>query len=138
VARTRTQASIDAVAMWTALVVYAVIWIVGLQAGLETMWLPAAVTIIYVAMHIYEITQRSHCYLSADSTAAPCAAGFYFLAIAVSWLIGKPISFFHAWTVFIFVFFGAHLVALVYAAALTTALEYVYRNRITSERATNP
>ena len=51
VARTRTQASIDAVAMWTALVVYAVIWIVGLQAGLETMWLPAAVTIIYVAMH---------------------------------------------------------------------------------------
>jgi hypothetical protein len=54
--RTPTQISIDLIAMWTALAVYAAIWAIGLGVGIGGVWLPAAVTVIYIGMHVFEIT----------------------------------------------------------------------------------
>jgi hypothetical protein len=124
--------------MWTALAVYAVIWAIGLGVGIGGVWLPAAVTATYVGMHVFEITQRGHCYLSADSTAAPIAGGLYFVVVSLGWVFNSSslphVSFWRAWMVLVFVIIGAHLSALAYTWALTTALRYMYRNRIGSER----
>jgi len=70
--RSPTDERIADITMWSALVVYFVVWS-GVSTIVYTEAVIAGVLLssIYVGMHIFEITKRHHCSLSADSTAAP-------------------------------------------------------------------
>ena len=63
----------DVLAMWTALLVYFATWTVvpRLMLGADLWYVGLIWAVVYVLFHIREIGLKGHCYLSADSTAAP-------------------------------------------------------------------
>ena len=70
--------------MWSSLPTYFVVWFVSASwfAQPELVWPALVLASVYVAMQIYEIKWRHHCFLSADSSAAPVTLiAFIFLAI---------------------------------------------------------
>jgi hypothetical protein len=69
VSHSQTDLRIGEFVVWSALAVYAAAWFAVLGIGLGGEWLLAAGTAAaYVGMHVFEMTRRNHCYLSADST----------------------------------------------------------------------
>ena len=112
---------------------------VGLGLGLGGEWLLAVwAAVVYVGMHVFEITQRGHCYLSADSTAFPVSLLLFSHVVVGMWAAGQPPDsgkpILLAWGIYCVVFIGGHIVALAYSAALVTALTFVLRGRIATER----
>jgi hypothetical protein len=77
----RTEWVIDKVAMWSALAIYFAVWSIALTADFQYEWHLAGigVAIVYVVMHIFEITVRHHCFISADSTAIPVTLLVFFV-----------------------------------------------------------
>jgi hypothetical protein len=137
--RTRTELLIDDVAMWSSLAVYLAIWSAFLSRGFkDDLLIPAlGVSGLYVGMHIYEITVRHHCYLSADSTAFPvtllvsvAASGVAHFTSGVPWR--HIAGFFASGPV---AFLVGHIAALTYSALLGWLAGRCLRQRIASERA---
>src|SRR5262249_3436455 len=91
----------------------------------------------YVGMHVFEITRRGHCYLSADSTAAPTSLALFSLAVLGAWAAGRPPlpgePLVLAWGAYAVVFGGGPVAALGYSAALDAALRFLFRQRIAAE-----
>lgn len=79
----------DRLVLGGALVVYAAIWITLLAIGLHGHW-PVAITTTaaYVGGHVFEITRRGHCFLSADATAVPASLVVFVLGLTALWLDG--------------------------------------------------
>jgi hypothetical protein len=136
--RTRTQQFIDSMAMWSSLAVYFIIWVGFLSAGFaERLLIPAlAISAVYVGMHIYEITKRGHCYLSADSTAAPLTIALCVLGcVAARVTKDAPWLEIGAFLMRVSIaFIVAHIAALVYSATLVALACWCARSRIASER----
>ncbi len=135
----RTDTRIADFVMWSALAVYAAVWVAGLGFGLGGEWLLASLTAgAYVGMHIYEMARRGHCALSADSTACPVSLVLFSLAVLGMWAAGHPPlpgrSLLWAWGVYSVVLMGAHVAALAYSVSLGTALSFLFRTRIAAER----
>ena len=136
--RTRTELLIDDTAMWSGLIIYLFIWSVLLSAGFRSQLLfPAfGVSCLYVAMHVYEITVRGHCLLSADSTALPVTFLATVSGALVAHLAGdlpwKDIGEFVARGGAAFM--AAHVVVLAYSAGLTSLARWCLQHRIVSEK----
>jgi hypothetical protein len=134
-----TAVRIEGSVMWSSLAIYAVVWVLGLSLGLGGEWLlGVCVTIIYVGMHVYEITQMGHCYLSADSTAVPVTLILFSLSIVCMWAFGCPPQtgrvLLWAWGVYGLTLLCAHLVALAYSLTLAAILKLVFQRRIAADR----
>ena len=135
----RTSTRIEDLVMWSALGVYALVWLLGLGIGLGGAWWIAVVaTASYVGMHVFEITRRGHCYLSADSTAAPISLLVFSGAVMVLWVAGRrPLPDMPAlvlWALYGGVFMVGHIAAIVYAAVATSLLLGLFHGRIHAER----
>ncbi|GEP45143.1 hypothetical protein BGE01nite_44340 [Brevifollis gellanilyticus] len=132
--------------MWSALPVYFIVWLVLLSPSLPFLNLTAsglplypalAIACLYVAMHVYEISVRGHCYLCADSTAVPVTL----LAV----LLGGTVAHYtHGFTwaaLFLLMMRGAmilliaHIAAMIWAGLLTSIMRFHLRQRIATERA---
>jgi hypothetical protein len=88
-------------------------------------------------MHVFEMTRRNHCFLSADSTAFPVSLLLFSIAVLSLWAAGhpplpeEPLAL--EWAVFSAVFLAGHLAALTYAAALGSVLSFAFRRRVAAE-----
>ncbi len=79
----------DRVVLGGALAVYAAIWIAMLAGGPHGHWAVAlTTTAAYVGGHVFEITRRGHCFLSADATAFPVSLVVFAVAQTVLWFGG--------------------------------------------------
>lgn len=136
--RSRTEWIIDKVAIWSAIAVYFAVWIIALTANFqaEGHFAGIGVATVYVAMHIFEITVRHHCFLSADPTAIPVTLLVFFVGWAIAHFTIRTdgvffISFFIrgcvAWML-------AHFLAPFYAITLTAVVGLCFWHRIKSER----
>lgn len=135
---TRTERQIDDSAMWSSLAIYLLTWSAILSAGFKNpLLLPSiAVSCLYVAMHVYEITVRGHCYLDADASALPVTL--------LTTVLGSLIAHFcldMPWSaVGHFLARGAaaclaaHLAALAYSACVVSLARLCWRHRIEAER----
>ena len=118
--------------MWSALLIYFAAWIFGVSIMGSGSILPAAfLASVYVGFHIYEINKRGHCYLSADSTAAPAVL---VTALVMSFVIfdssGARIRFGgHVGLAFAL----GHIAALLYSFTLGGLLGWIFRKRIRAE-----
>ena len=125
-----TKRQIDDFVMWTALLVYAVVWFWAIcyYIGFNYWYFSLILTIIYCISHIYEITQKGHCYLSADASAFPAALiTFIILTVLIYlWGPGKVIGITNFVLGFVIAFFLGHLIALLYSAVLTTVLKFLF------------
>lgn len=136
----RTDYCIGEFVVWSALAVYSAAWVASLAMGLGGYWLLASGTAAaYVGMHVFEITRRGHCYLSADSTAVPVSLVLFSLAVIGLWsagelpLPGRPLVL--AWGAYCLALMAGHVLALAYSIAVGSALTLAFRGRIASEEA---
>jgi hypothetical protein len=134
----RTDRRIADLVLWSALAVYTAVWVAGLGVGLGGEWLLAGGTAAtYVGMHVFEMTRRNHCFLSADSTAFPVSLLVFSIAVLSLWAAGHPPlpeePLVLALAVFCAVFMAGHVAALTYAAALGSVLTFAFRRRGAAE-----
>jgi hypothetical protein len=139
VSHSHTDLRIAEFVVWSALTVYAAVWFVGLGIGLSGEWLVAGwATASYVGMHVFEMTRRNHCYLSADSTAVPVSLVLFSSAVLGLWAAGHPPlpgkSLVLTWCIYSAVFMGGHFAALAYSVALDSVLTLMFRRRIAREK----
>lgn len=74
-----------------ALVVYALVWLIGLGIGTgRAWWLSGATAAAYVAMHWFALRCRDRCWLSADATALPVSLGVIVLLTIGASLLAVP------------------------------------------------
>lgn len=134
----RTDHRIANFLVWTALAIYSTVWVVGLRTGLDgELLLAAGTSAVYVGMHIFEIKQRKHCYLSADSTAVPASLLLYSAGLLYLWMARQhPFpeqSLIGTWGTYFVVLMAGHAAALTYSLVTQLGLNYVFRRRITAE-----
>jgi hypothetical protein len=139
VSYSRTDDRITEFVFWSALAVYAATWVAGLGLGLRGEWLLAGATAAaYLGGHIYEMTRRNHCFLSADSTAAPASFLLFSVVVLCRWAVGyppvpgKPLVL--AWFIYGVVFMLGHLAALAYVGTFGLLLGFLFRHRIAREK----
>ncbi|MCK5074928.1 MAG: hypothetical protein KAR38_01070 [Calditrichia bacterium] len=125
-----TKRQIDDFVMWTALLVYAVVWFWAIcyYIGFNYWYFSLILTIIYCISHIYEITQKGHCYLSADSSAFPAVFITFIISTSLMYFVGpgKEIGIINFVLGFAIAFFLGHVIALLYSAVLTTILNFLF------------
>lgn len=125
------QRRVEDMVMWSALLIYLLVWwhipqrIMG-----EAFWYVGCVVgLPYVLGHIIAIRSRGHGYMSADSEAAPALFLFAFILAVVLFFSGI-INDFSMWKHYILAiaasFFGGHVLALIYAAAVTFVLSTLF------------
>ena len=107
--------------MWTSLPIYLGVWVLVPRAflGAELWYVGVIWAVTYVGFHVYEIVVRRHCYLSADSTAAPAVLTVALLTALVLHITGVAGFSQHAWPylqALVMAFGGGHLAALGYSA----------------------
>lgn len=118
--------------MWSALVVYFAVWTLVISAGRPGLVVPAGfLALVYVGFHIFEMTKRHHCYLSADSTALPGACLVAFVMSFVLFDVPRERFMFGGHVVVAVM--AWHVAALLYSFALGGLLDWIFRKRIKAE-----
>ena len=95
-------------------------WLIGFILG-----------VVYVIGHVFEITKRDHCCLSADSTAVPLVLFFAILGYSVTWYFSWfKLDFFGlVFCFFVSLGFG-HIAVLIYVVTVTKLLAFVMREKV--------
>lgn len=136
---TNTEQRIQTLAVWSALAVYFAIWLSFISDLFKPdLLLPAlGISFAYIAMHVYEISRRGHCYLSADSTALPVTL----LLLVSGSLLAHFYSDIHWADIIQFstrlaaAFLIGHIAALAYSAIFGALATRLLQRRIASEHA---
>ena len=136
--QSKTEQRIGDWAIWTALLVYLAVWVIApILFPFSTLWeVSALLGCIYVAMHVYEIKFRKHCYLSADSTALPVTAAFAILLFFVLRARNIPAQdIFQTYMALPVTFLIGHVAAFLYSFCFLKILGWIFRSRIARENA---
>ena len=117
--------------MWASLPTYFVAWCFFASWFLhpELLWFALVLASVYVSMQVYEINWRHHCFLSADSTAAPAV----FLAFACLAIYGYNVGLSGSLLVdfatgTLAAFFVGHIAALAVAGMFHVTGEWSWRH----------
>ena len=117
--------------MWSSLPVYFAVWFVFASWFLVPTLVPMAFVLatVYVTMQLYEIKWRHHCFLSADSTAAPITL-LAFVGLAIygyrSQIGGRMLVDFATGS--LAAFFVGHIVALLVAGMFHFTGELLWKH----------
>ncbi len=139
--RSATELHIENLIVRSTPAVYATVWALGIGSwlALDHAWLIALLTAVaYASMQLHEITQRGHCYLSADATAVPVSIAAYLAAIVLLILTGyvrhQDLDYFSVITTYGGVLVFGHVAAIGITMAAGLVLNRIFRDRIAAER----
>ena len=132
-----TRNRIEAVAVCSTLPVYFIVWTAGISNGFRSqlVLLATLTAATYVGMHLFEFLVRGHCFLSADSSAAPITTLVFGALLVTFSRAGTVTSLDIVDSIggFCLSFMVGHVAALLFSASVAAILKWLLRTRIDTE-----